>query len=491
MSAKEIVSIAKEQGMFTDNISGQTPYQTMKSKLSVNIRRLGQDSPFLRTGPGRFFLRSLMDNPSLAYEAPPFHKPASHEKVLCVPIQRFNQICQFQGLRTQITQFYGRFQKLADCIYLERIEAETNDAYKQVVTYVLVTRRGSVLCYRRGNFSRVEDLLRGARCVGFGGHVTAADSRPLFPSIDKGVTECVIRELSEELQLPGRDIQRLQQGKGLECVGVINDDSSAVGRRHFAFVFQYEVSKDVAWHDLRRGEKSVTQLQWLNRSAQPVPIWEFEYWSQLALRVFYPHVVTTEQSYKIIRRNPLRPPHLLCVVGEVGSGKSETTGVLCREFGYAEVNTGRLLAQLLGVPPVPETPREVFQSLAWKFISSDEGPQILAAAIHRAAAETGRAKVLVDGLRQISTLENLRAQSGSRKVGVLYVYTPADIAFDFYRRREKKGVSFDDYLAVRNATVESEIPSMIGIADGVIYNWTGAKFHAMTLRRMMQDLSEW
>src|SRR5438067_685818 len=57
---KEIVDLGLREGFFSDKRIGVTPDQTMKSKLSVHIRRYGDASPFVRTGPGRFYLRELL-----------------------------------------------------------------------------------------------------------------------------------------------------------------------------------------------------------------------------------------------------------------------------------------------------------------------------------------------------------------------------------------------------------------------------------------------
>jgi dephospho-CoA kinase len=175
-------------------------------------------------------------------------------------------------------------------------------------------------------------------------------------------------------------------------------------------------------------------------------------------------------------------------VGEVGSGKSTTTRLLCDSYAYEEINTGRLVAEILGIPPVPDTRREEVQRQAFEFISSDTGPETLALRIAEKASVIASGRALVDGVRQIATLEQLRAKVGKQRMGLLYVYTPPDMAFNFFRDREQKGVTFDEYLKIRNADVEREVPEMLRKADGVIYNWTGSSFLVNTVRTMMKEL---
>jgi Predicted phosphoesterase (MutT family) len=487
LKAKEIVQIAIQNRLFSDKVAGKTPHQTMKSKLSVDIRRHDSNSRFLRTGPGRFYLRRLLPPSHPEYRAPPFEKPVSHEPVLVFPASCLAEDQRFQGISTRRRTFVKRLLQTGKCRYLDRAEAEATEEFKQIVTYVMITRRGSVLCFKRGSYSLVAEFLRGAHCVGFGGHVTEADNLPLFPVDDMGVRECVLRELSEELQLPLADERRLKEGKRLKWVGVLNDDSSAVGRRHLAVVFQYEVSKSDSWQAPQRGEKSVTQLRWL-RPDRATRIWDFEYWSQLCLQRFFPDVVRATSDYKIIRPKAFRLPHLLCVLGEVGSGKTEVTRMLTSQFGYVEVNSGRLVAEILGVPPVPQTPRGEFQERAWKFISSPDGPKTLATAIVRRANDLNSERILIDGVRQPQTLAAMRGLLSERRVPSIYVHTLPHLAFRFYQAREGVKITILDFLKVRSAPVERDVPTLISSSDAVIYNWTGkARFHR-TIRRTMAEL---
>jgi hypothetical protein len=61
MRPAELVEHALRHRLFSDRIAGKTPTQTMKSKLSVHVRRHGDRSPFVRTAPGRFYLRDLLN----------------------------------------------------------------------------------------------------------------------------------------------------------------------------------------------------------------------------------------------------------------------------------------------------------------------------------------------------------------------------------------------------------------------------------------------
>jgi predicted NUDIX family phosphoesterase/dephospho-CoA kinase len=487
MTPQEIVSVAIREKLFSDKRAGKTPDQTMKSKLSVHIRRNGDNSPFIRTEPGKFFLRHLLEPDQHPYLAKPMTKSTSLEDVLVFDSTLLNNERRFQGIKKAWKRLYSDLLRPNICTYLNRRDAEIIDTHKQLLTYILVTRKGSLLAYKRGNYNRVEDFLRGSDCIGFGGHVSSEDL-DLFSSNNMGLSSCVIRELSEELKLPDADRNRLISGEGVSCIGILNDDSTPVGQRHLAFVFRYEVSDDPNWDRPERGEKSITQLRWLDNKLTRTPFWRFEYWSQLCLREYFPKLVKASPAFNIHRKRPLSSPHILCVLGTVGSGKSELTKLLCEEFGYKEINTGRIVATLLGIPSVPETPREIFQKKAWDFIKAKRGPDKLAAAIWDQAITCNAERVLVDGIRQKATLKSLQTLAGRYRIGIIYVHTLPDIAFKFYQEREGKGSSIFDFIKVRKARVESEVEDMISQADAVLYNWIGLNAYKRTIRKMIREL---
>lgn len=399
MRAKELTDIGLKRGLFSDKLAGATPAQTMKSKLSVEIRRRGAQSTFVRTAPGRFYLRELAAGQDV-YQARPWKPPATSEAVMVFPSTVLARpSLALQGVTTAVPRRYAQLFRSGICRPMPRSLAEATEEYKQVLTYVLVQRGDRVLAYRRGVYNRVEQMLKGAECVGFGGHVTAED-RSLFSDDDVGLHEAAARELGEELKLPKVDRDRLGRRDGLDLIGFLNDDSSDVGRRHFAALFTYRVSDDPAWDQPQRGEKSINQLRWVDPSAPTLHLQSFEYWSQLALRHVYEADVRGQPSFVVRARRAFRTPHLLVLVGPLGSGKTQAAQVLRDSYGYLEVNSGRVLAQMLGLPPVPETPRETFQAAAGEFITRPDGPTQLAAALHTAVDRTQSTRVLVDGIRQ-------------------------------------------------------------------------------------------
>lgn len=514
---RAITDIAFEEGYLDPDRPGQTPAQTMKSKLSQHIRAHGDRSLFVRTGPGKYFLRSLLEEtgaeddspPPLPsgpgrfvvrslldeervheYQSPPFRAGRSHEQVLVVPQRVVDEVGRFQGISTNCKPYSEAFLEFGVHRRMDRMAAEDTDAFKQLLSYILIRREdGGLLCFDRGSVNRADDSLRGRACVGFGGHVTYRD-RTLFDGDEAGLFRSAAAELMEELRLPERDARRLDTDPSgaLNLVGVLNDDSSANGKRHFAFVFEYRPLREVEWRDPPRGrERSIKQVRWLTTtSARSEPVHRFEYWSQLCLRRFSPDLASATPSFKIRRKAVLRNAKVVCLVGQIGSGKTEAAGLLRKELALAQVNSGQVLAELLGVAPVPDTPREEFQRLARTFIESDGGPEQLGGAIADRALEA-EGRVLVDGLRHVETLSALRAGMKGSGVAVIYVHAPFDIAYEFYRRREDPGVTIETFARRRSSLVESDIERFFDMADAALYNWIGLGAYIDTVRHLASE----
>ncbi len=487
MSPKELVDLGTERRLFSDKLSGKTPSQTMNSKLSVHVRTLGEKSVFVRTAPGRFYLRRLLDPKTTIYNAKTFRPSAPTEEVLVFPTSWLDSFGRFQGISPDWEIISQSLLRPFICQYMERLRAEQSYSHKQILTYVLVTRGSQVLEFRRGTFNRVEDALRGRRCIGFGGHVAAHD-RTLLDLSSMGIIQCAARELAEELTLPLADARRLDALEGFRVLGVLNDDSSTAGRRHLAFILKYEVCDPADWDEPKRGEKSINQLRWLDESASQASLWEFEYWSQLCLREFFPRLVHAQPEFRLLRKSPLRPPHLLCVLGEIGSGKSEAATLLKDKFGYLEVNSGRVLASLLGLPPIPETFRQVFQEAAWQFISRPSGPRTLATALWEQVRSKDTGRVLIDGIRQKATLDELKRLAGSAKIGILFIHALPDVAYQFCKDRYEGIENIHDFLKIRDNPVERQIGGMIRYSDAVLYNWTGHTEYQEAIYQLMEAI---
>ncbi len=511
LSAREIVERGIERGLFGDHSLSRTPENSMQARLSLDIKQLKTSSRFTRVARGRFLLRNQLkdayDEGQLLrseskvlseYIAEPRKLRLPTEEVLCTPESHFESILTFQGIDGDYISVLPRL--LNRTLYIDRTEAESRNDAKQFITYVIVQCGHRLLTYRRSYLSRAAEFLRGAKCIGFGGHVSAADN-DIFSSADRGIESCARRELSEELRLSlaekhfhghlTRASVDLFRGSPMECLGILNDDSSEVGRRHLAVVYRVWIND---WSDARRlekGESSLRTLSWVDLTKEKVDVTEYEYWSQLCLRRYYPSNIISEPVIRHLSLRATRRARTLVVAGRIGSGKSETSRYLAQHLHAEAINSGVILQHLMSSPSLQEIGREEFQRRAEDFIRNPTGPNRLAQALAEIISKSPESRFVIDGIRQLETYEFLTKRL-EEQPALLYVHTPPDIAYEMYRLRESANsldFKYRDFLKVYDAPVESDIAALGRTAHTYIYNFLGIDALRRSLNKLVQDLS--
>lgn len=157
-----------------------------------------------------------------------------------------------------------------------RTEAEQNPDWKQLIPYCVVLRGDAeVFCVERLP-AQGETRLHGRLSIGIGGHVEPIDA-PIVGILGRATA----RELSEELHLPPAGPP--------EMIGLLNDDSNAVGAVHVGLVHVLGLPAD-----LRRESVAVREISKMRGGfrglAGPRPLWHdldlLESWSALLRSVF-------------------------------------------------------------------------------------------------------------------------------------------------------------------------------------------------------------
>ena len=114
-----------------------------------------------------------------------------------------------------------------------RKQVEEDPSFKQIIPYLIVRHTDHLFLFQR-NAAGNEARLRGLFSIGVGGHIDRSDVEGANDLVAAGLR----RELDEELIIHGTWRARL--------VGVLNDDTNAVGRVHFGLVHMVDVeSPDV------------------------------------------------------------------------------------------------------------------------------------------------------------------------------------------------------------------------------------------------------
>lgn len=106
--------------------------------------------------------------------------------------------------------------------FLWRSNMEQDESYKQIIPYLVFTAGNKFFLMQRKS-SASEQRLKNKYSLGIGGHIREED-------IDSNnIEDWASREFHEEVDYKGK--------LSIKPLGLINDDSSFVGRVHFGFVF--------------------------------------------------------------------------------------------------------------------------------------------------------------------------------------------------------------------------------------------------------------
>jgi predicted NUDIX family phosphoesterase len=199
------------------------------------------------------------------------------EQVLVVPASLLQRLGYFQGFTSDVSRYLDELLNPAHTSYRPRHEMEQNPDYKQLIPYVIFRHRDErvgecVFQYRRGK-GQGEQRLHSKRSIGIGGHICIDD----HAASDHVLTyqEGMRREINEEVSVASDYEQRL--------VGLINDDTTEVGRVHLGVVHLC----DVVVPAVAPRERDI-----LDAGFEPVhrlieSLDEFETWSQICLKALF------------------------------------------------------------------------------------------------------------------------------------------------------------------------------------------------------------
>lgn len=190
--------------------------------------------------------------------------------MLAVPRAVFERAGEFQGLLTDCGRHLESILSRENNLFIPRSKAEDDPSHKQIIPYAVFVCEGEILHYVRGGSSGEKRLVAKAS-IGIGGHVNDSDEG-LF-SFDAGTYHAAVRrEIAEELRISCKWTERI--------AGMINDDSTEVGRVHLGVVHLVDLESRA----VEPGEKAIARLGFSPPAELRSRIEEFETWSQFILR---------------------------------------------------------------------------------------------------------------------------------------------------------------------------------------------------------------
>jgi predicted NUDIX family phosphoesterase len=194
------------------------------------------------------------------------------EDVLVVPRALFDKVGAFQGFCVDTAAYLPALLDPRHTSWRPRATVEDDPSFKQLIPYCVLAWReadGSprYFAYTRGG-GQSEARLRAKRSVGIGGHISSTDGEH---GDDTSYEAGMRREIAEEIAIGG--------GWTSRCVGLINDDSNAVGSVHLGIVHLLELElPEVASRESELVECGFETLEQLLADRE-----RFETWSQITL----------------------------------------------------------------------------------------------------------------------------------------------------------------------------------------------------------------
>ena len=191
------------------------------------------------------------------------------ENILVVKRQLFDQLGSFQGLNFQPQPYLDAILKRGNNFFLPRPQAENDPSHKQIIPYVLIAYRGTVLHYVRGKKGG-EQRLVAKGSIGIGGHMNDKDES-LFAWDEQAYRAGVEREVNEEVRIESNYEDRI--------VALLNDDSTEVGRVHLGVVHVFALAAPA----VQKREAVITNIQFLAKNELLARREALETWSQLCV----------------------------------------------------------------------------------------------------------------------------------------------------------------------------------------------------------------
>lgn len=195
---------------------------------------------------------------------------ATEEQVMVVERRVVEEVGMFHGLAFDVERYFGKLFAKGAVQFMARSKAEKDPSYKQLIPYVIITSGDKYLTYVRGKGAG-EKRLVAKRSIGIGGHINPIDQTLFSAEPYKIYLEAVEREVAEEVCV--------EAGHRDKIVALLNDDSTEVGQVHLGIVHLWTLDSPM----VKKGEKMITQMEFMSVSELEEVRESMETWSSLCL----------------------------------------------------------------------------------------------------------------------------------------------------------------------------------------------------------------
>ena len=215
-------------------------------------------------GGGKNVAQAFLPVPCVA-----IHNNGEHmeEHVLVVPTQIFHNLGYFQGFCHDINKYKDVLLDAKNIQFHPRSKVETDPSFKQLIPYIIICHTDasgniSIFQYVRGK-GMGESRLHQRRSIGVGGHIAFEDKGAHSEDVYRSG---MLRELHEEVVLNTAFTE--------QCIGLINEDATDVGRVHLGIVHRLDVAEqNVVSNETDLIESGFMRLDELKNHKAQMELW--------------------------------------------------------------------------------------------------------------------------------------------------------------------------------------------------------------------------
>lgn len=261
------------------HLHGETQHKTLQARLSEDILHGKERSRFVRTEPGKFFLRSLLSDESIPAEfrttirARRRKRELTPDPVLCIAKDSLHKLERQNG--GDPWSIYERLRDTGELSYHE-VKSRPND-HVPIWCFTMMVREGSVLSYRVGRYRAHDEEVMSKRTMGFTTLVTEAQ-QTLFNHHGLGIIEAGVTALALDVDFPmGVEVLEAETSDVLSVVSVKSDNEVEAVLLIIETVCPH-------WFEPTTRRLSMNDIMWIPFHVPPNHIEDFDPWTQAVVR---------------------------------------------------------------------------------------------------------------------------------------------------------------------------------------------------------------
>ena len=277
LSARQMMKRAYELELVPSSLFGRTQFKTLHARISEDILCLRERSEFVRTEPGRFFLRSLLKDPTI---------PEKFKREFPASL-RADQLRNYDVLSFNRRKVEGHVNPICKSSSVEILDQLNGKfvPFAQVHKEVEVSLRVFAILYRgrevvaRRNMSFFGDPLSGTSSLGLQGYLKP-DDRNLFSYDKYGLFDAAFRSIYNQLYLTKDVAVAASSLASWRFFGLLYDSSDNKYKNALAAIVSFDCT---GRFDPVSRFGSSGAFYWLPVDHKPNDISHFDPWSKYLL----------------------------------------------------------------------------------------------------------------------------------------------------------------------------------------------------------------